>query len=218
MVADPANMAALKALGARSVPIVARGDAFTYAQSIRDVVDFLGLDEDVGPELEPHELVDRIDRFLEAAARYCRQVPDGALENQLPNRPRSWRVLMHHIFQIPLSFVEATAGGRFEYDRMVAPPPDDLTSSEAIAAFGEDVRARVRTWWLGVEDTSLADTIETYYGVQPLHEVLERVTWHSGQHVRQVMSLLESIDIAPDRPLTMADFAGLPVTEKVWDD
>lgn len=216
--ADPANMAALKRLGARSVPIVARGDAFTYAQSIGDVVAFLGLDEEVGPELEPHELVDRIDRFLEAAERYCRQMPDGALENQLPNRPRSWRVLMHHIFQIPLAFVEAAGHGRFEYDRMVAPPPDELTTSASIAAFGGDVRVRVRDWWLGVEDTSLADTIETYYGVQPLHEVLERVTWHSGQHVRQVMSLLESIGIAPDRPLTMADFAGLPVTEKVWDD
>ena len=57
----------------------------------------------------------------------------------------------------------------------------------------------------------------TYYGEQPLHEVLERTTWHAAQHVRQVMMVLDSLDITPDRPLTAADLAGLPLPEQVWD-
>jgi len=48
--------------------------------------------------------------------------------------------------------------------------------------------------------------------------VPERTTWHAAQHVRQTAMLLEQFGIAPDRPLTKEDLAGLPVTGKVWDD
>jgi hypothetical protein len=37
---------------------------------------------------------------LETAARRIRQMLDDRLENRLPNRPRSWRSLMHHVFQL----------------------------------------------------------------------------------------------------------------------
>ncbi len=42
-------------------------------------------------------------------------------------------------------------------------------------------------------------------------------TWHAAQHVRQVMMVLDGPDIAPERPLTAADLAGLPLPEQVWD-
>ena len=43
----------LKRLGAKSVPVVSKGDKFVFAQVIRDVVEFLELDEDPAPELSP---------------------------------------------------------------------------------------------------------------------------------------------------------------------
>ena len=58
----------------------------------------------------------------------------------------------------------------------------------------------------------------TYYGPQNLHEVLERTTWHIGQHTRQWVMLLDKAGIAADRPLGEADFADLPMPKKVWDD
>jgi hypothetical protein len=58
----------------------------------------------------------------------------------------------------------------------------------------------------------------TYYGEQPTHEVLERTVWHSTQHVRQVMSLLEREGVEVDQPLGKDAIAGLPLTDKVWDD
>ena len=51
-----------------------------------------------------------------------------------------------------------------------------------------------------------------------LHEVLERTCWHSGQHARQLMLVLESRGIEPDGRLTDADFAGLPMPAEVWDN
>lgn len=210
-------MAELRRLGARSVPVVSRGDRFVFAQLIGDVVRFLDLDAKTGPDLSPAELAARLDAILTAAQRYVRQMPAAALERQLPNRPRSYRVLLHHIFQIPAAFLDAAAGGTLSYENMVAPPPDDLTTPDRIADFGEAVRRRARAWWGGLADRSGTQPVETYYGTQPMHEVLERTVWHSAQHVRQVMSLLEQQGIAPDRPLTAEDLRGLPVPEKLWD-
>jgi hypothetical protein len=53
--------------------------------------------------------------------------------------------------------------------------------------------------------------------MHPMHEVLERTTWHCAQHVRQVASLLEQLGISPDRPLSPAELQGLPLPQKLWD-
>src|SRR5688572_20062819 len=131
-------MAELRRLGARSVPVVARGDRFVFAQLIGDVVEFLGLDVDTRPQLSPAELVQRLDRVLAAAQRFARQMPQEAMERQLPNRPRSYRVLLHHVPQIAAAFVDAMDGGTLSYENMVAEPPQDMRTPEAIAGFGED--------------------------------------------------------------------------------
>ena len=98
-------MEELRRIGARTVPIVSRGKKFVFAQVIRDVVDFLELEDDTTPELSPENLAQRYDYILQTAIRLIRQMPDDRLHDELPNRPRSWRVLMHHVFQIPIAFL-----------------------------------------------------------------------------------------------------------------
>ncbi len=212
-------MAALQALGARSVPVVSRGDRFVFAQVIKDVVDFLELEDDTGPNLSPDELAARYDGILETAVRLTRQMPDARLEDELPNRPRSWRVLMHHVFQIPVAFLDMEERGEtLTYENMVAPPPDDMTTSTDIARFGEAVRGRFQAWWAAARGGDFAGEVPTYFGATSRHEMLERTVWHSTQHVRQVASLLEQAGVSPDRPPTSADIEGLPLTEAVWDE
>jgi hypothetical protein len=53
--------------------------------------------------------------------------------------------------------------------------------------------------------------------VQPLHHVLERSTWHSAQHARQIIAVLERFGIAPEGPLTAQDYAGLPMPAGLWE-
>lgn len=199
------------------MPVVARGGSFVYAQVLGDVVGFLGLDAKTGPQLSPAELVRRLDLILAAAQRYARQMPEDALERQLPERPRSYRVLLHHVFQIPNAFIDAMEGGALSYENMVSEPPSDMRTTADIARFGEQVRRRVAAWWDRLADRSGRQTVSTYYGAQPMHEVLERTTWHSAQHARQVMSLLAQQGIAPDGPLGAAELQGLPLPEKLWD-
>ena len=57
-----------------------------------------------------------------------------------------------------------------------------------------------------------------YYGDVTLHDYLERTTWHSGQHVCQLVMVLGLLGIMPDLPPTAATFAGLLMPEKVWDE
>ncbi len=212
-------MADLRRLGARSVPIVSKGDKFVFAQIIKDVVNFLELEDDTAPELAPEELSERYDGILETAIRLIRQMPDDRLEDELPNRPRSWRVLMHHVFQIPTAFLNMEENSEtLTYEDLVAPPPENLTISADIAEFGQEVRARFQNWWKGAEGQDFSGEVSTYFGGTSRHEMLERTVWHSTQHVRQVASLLDQAGVTPDRPLTQNDIRGLPLTEKVWDE
>jgi len=214
---DAAGLAELRRLGARSVPVLSRGDEFVFAQNIGHVVRFLGLNEASGPALSPAELVARLDRFLDAALRLIPQMPDRLLETEVPNRPRSYRVLAHHMCRIPETFLEVAGGDALVYEKLTARPPEDMRTTADIVAYGADVRARLNAWWDGKSDRSGRETVQTYYGPQSLHEYLERTTWHVGQHVRQWMMLLGKAGIEPDRPLGQADFAGLPMPSGVWD-
>jgi hypothetical protein len=216
---DPGGLDELRRLGARSVPVVSRGRRFVFAQVIRDVVEFLELDEKTGPVLSPAELYERYDHVLASAIRLVRQMPDDKLETQLPNRPRSWRMVMHHIFQIPTAYLDMEEeGGTLSRERLGVRPPPEMQTSAAIADFGEGVRARLNAWWPRVVEQDFKMSVPTYFGDTTRHEMFERTVWHSAQHTRQVASLLEQAGIVPDRPLTRDDIRGLPLTDKIWDD
>jgi len=216
---NAAAMAELNKLGARSVPIVARGAEFVFAQTIGDVVKFLGLNVRQQERLSPEALMQKMDLVLTAAARYVRQIPAAELDKPFRNRNRPIRVLAHHVFRIVEGFLESMEdGGLLTYDRIMKDAPASEKTAEDIACYGEGVLARAKQWWAAYPDRSCQRPMETYFGTHPVHVVLERAVWHPAQHVRQLMLILETIGIQPDRPLSAADLAGLPLPEKAWDE
>jgi hypothetical protein len=214
---DATGLDELRRLGARSVPVLSRGDDYVFAQNIGHVVKFLGLNEKTGLALSPDQLIARLDGFLSAAMRLIPQMPDDKLDTEVPNRPRSYRVLGHHMFRVAETFLEVTAGATLTYGDLTARPPDTMHGTADIVAYGTDVKQRLAAWWAAKSDRSGRDAVQTYYGQQTLHEYLERTTWHVGQHVRQWVMLLGMAGIAPDRPPGDADFADLPMPSQVWD-
>ena len=215
MLADEGGLEELRRLGARSVPVVSRGDRFVFAQVISDVVEFLDLAEKTCPALSPAELHGRYDHVLGTAIRLVRQMPDDRLEDQLPHRPRSYRMLMHHIFQIPTAYLDMEATGTtLTYESLVVPPPAEMRTS---ADFGDSVRQRPNAWWQRAGNEDFDRPVPTYFGETSRHEMFERTVWHSTQHIRQTASLLEQAGIVPDRPLGRDDIRGLPLTDKIWD-
>jgi hypothetical protein len=59
--------------------------------------------------------------------------------------------------------------------------------------------------------------VKTYYGNRPLHELLERTVWHSAQHARQIIAVLEGFGIKPNGPLMAEDYKGLPLPKGLWE-
>ena len=210
----------LKRLGADSIPVVQRGDEWVYSQILTDVSDFLGIEKPEGGVLSGPELVEKLDMILEGAQRFIRQLPTEELEKNVRNRKRTLGHLANHIFRIPEGFLSAAQGGELSYDFLAKDRDPWMKNGDDIARFGDDIRQRVKDWWVKNPDVECTETIvQTYYGERPMYEVLERTCWHSGQHVRQIMMLLEEdFGIEPDRPLTDEDFAGLPMPKKTWDD
>jgi hypothetical protein len=146
---------------------------------------------------------------------------EDKMQGEVPGRPRTFANLAWHTFNVVDAWLEHEVEGlpltAEAYGRN-APPGMD--SKAAILAYGADVERRFKEWWQTQgQFTDYADEAETYYAQQSKHDFLERTTWHSGQHARQMMMILSDfIGIQPDDPLPDTLWEGLPIPEKVWDD
>ncbi len=207
----------VRALGARSVPVVARGNRFVHGQDLGELARFVGADYDA-VRLSAAELVSRILRVLAATQRYLVQIPGPRLEDALPGRKRTNLDLAYHIFALVRGFLDAAAGGRLRAAHFEEKPVGDQRTASDVAAHGTTVSERLARWWEEAGTAGMPATVETYYGRQPAHNVLERTCWHAAQHCRQLMAVLEGLGIAADGPLGDDVFGGLPLPESVWDD
>jgi hypothetical protein len=212
---DPTGLAQLQKLGLRTVPVLSRGDKYVLGQNTQQIIDFLGLTEDGGPQLSTEELAKRIDKFLTAALELIPLMPQDRLGTHVPGRPRSYRTLAFHLFRVVDAFLGTNEGVVLKQEMFREEPAADA-GTDALVGYGTKVRQRFRDWW-AKGDTAAGKTLPTYYGPQTLHELLERTTWHSGQHVRQYMMLLEKEGVGHHKPLVAADFAKLPMPQNVWD-
>ena len=198
--------------------MVSKGDKYVFAQVIRDVIEFLELDDDPTPELTPEVLAERYTEILNIAVSLVQQFPDVSLDNELPNRPRSWKVLLHHVFQIPKAFLDhEEKSHEYTYELMTEAPPERLKTSEDIAIFGKDINERFIFWWEESIDSDFSKQVPTYFWMTTRHELLERTVWHSTQHIRQLQSLLENLKIKPRVIISKEQLEGLPLTNEIWD-
>jgi glutaredoxin/uncharacterized damage-inducible protein DinB len=209
----PQAMAELAEMGVRTVPVVARGKEYVFAQALEDVSKFIGFEYRIS-RLPPEVLVQKWLKVLAAAQRHALQIPHERLgERATPGRDRSIRDLAYHVYQVPESFLECVENGAEDLTAIYnAPPPPNAQ----IAPYGKAIHARLEAWWSQLPDKSCKQAAKTYYGKRPLHELLERCAWHSAQHARQIVSVLEGFGITAHPLLTDADYAGLPMPKGLW--
>ena len=221
MLNDAGGRERLLKYGVRNVPVVARGENYVFGQNLEDVAEFVGLQGTGHTPLPPAELVTKWVNVLRTSQALISQIPDEKLaERVIPNRDRPVRLLAHHVFRIGEAFLESAIDGvEYAIQHANVPPKDGtcMTGRE-IAGYGEQVTGRIQDWWAKLEDKSGAQNMATYYGPQPLHQVLERSTWHSAQHARQLAHLLEERwGITPSQRLSQHDLAGLPLPERLFE-
>lgn len=218
---DEEGFKELERLGVRLVPIVARGDAWANGAVFRDVAKVAGFEYGGHAMLTPEELKDKVLMILDAAARYLEQIPEDKLDEVLPGRPRSYRQLVYHVFDIPKVFLDRVEhDAPYTYEALISVLPDDMAARQDLLDYGRQNRERFADWWeRDGKSTDFKQPGKVYYGEVTLHEVLERTGWHSGQHTRQIILMLrEKLGIEPDGALEDKDFEGLPMPKNVWDN
>jgi hypothetical protein len=192
------------------------------AQSLEDVAKFVGLDGTGHSRLPPDRILEKWVLALRAAQRYMRQFPTARInESVIDNRDRPIRLLGQHVFRIAETYLTAVID-KVEYSpsntNIPAGDENKYQTGDEIARYGDGVIARLNAWWEQSKNSeSFQREVPTSYGIQQLHEVFERSTWHSAQHVRQLGAVLERFGIAPDHPLTAEDLKGLPLPERLWE-
>jgi hypothetical protein len=217
---DPTGREQLLKLGAQTVPVLAKGDQYIFCQNLEDVAEFVGLQGTGHTPLPPADLVMKWIAVLRAAQRYIRQIPNQRLiERAIDNRDRSIRLLSHHIFRIGEAFLETAVDGVEYWANNANLPPEDgsFTTGVEIAGYGDSIIERIENWWTQLDDKSCRQTVKTFYGTPPMHQLFERSTWHSAQHTRQMIAALERFDIEPNGRLTADDLAGLPLPAGLWE-
>jgi hypothetical protein len=198
--------------------VLAKGDKWVFAGMTDAVAKFIGLQITPVEALTPAQLYKKYEMVFAAGQRYASQFPKEALtELVIPNRPRVIRTLCFHIFRIGEAFLETWDGAEYSQHIADAEPPDSMQTGADIARYGASVWKRYEAWWAGLEDRNLTRVLKTYYGDTVAHKVFERATWHSAQHCRQLVAVLERMGIQPDGPLTPEDLAGLPLPERLWE-
>ena len=217
---DATGKEQLLQLGVRTVPVLARSGQYIFCQNLEDVAEFVGLQGTGLTPLPPGVLFPKWTIVLRAAQRYIRQIPNARLNDRaIDNRDRSIRLLSHHIFRIGEAFLETAIDGVEYWVQLANVPPQDgiYTTGDEIASYGNSVIERIENWWTRLDDKSCQQKVKTFYGTPPMHQLFERSTWHSAQHTRQMIAVLERFGIEPDVRLTAEDLAGLPLPEGIWE-
>lgn len=207
--------------GTPFVPIVRRGEDCIDGQVFADLARMAGIHSAAEVRLPPKVLFESGMTLQSAACRFVLQIPDARLDELIPHRPRSFRQLACHMFEIYQFYLDwAETGRRLEfedYDNEIV--PDSVQSAGDIERYGRGLQGRFSAWWLANgHGDDYGRPADVYYGMQTMHEFFERTVWHSGQHTRQIQKIVERLGLVPDGRLSAAEIDGLPMPEHVFDD
>ena len=213
---DPQAAAELKRRQVPLVPAVAVGEQIVHGWNPPALAALVGVPYSDRPQLSPPELAARLDRILEATQRALRPVSAERRLTAAPDRDRTLGDIGYHIFRLSLGFRDAAREKRFPVAWLLESTPAEMRDGAALARYGETVRAQLSDWFAAHPGQPFSVPVQTYYGPQSLHALLERTSWHAAQHLRQVYVLLETVGLTPEQPLSDEDYAGLPLPDSVW--
>jgi hypothetical protein len=204
----------------RNLPVLARGDQFVFGQQLQEVARFVGVTLEEHKPLAPDVLIGRWLQILRSVQGMCLHLPADAIDKPpVEGRPGTLGELAWHVFGIGDGFIEAVEGRERDWVAVSMRFPAGGVPDGGIARdYGSEVIGRLEQWWQGLDAVrrSGIGTVSTPQGEVGLHAFLERQTWHSGQHGRQIADVIERHGGTADWPDRDAQLAGLPMPVAVW--
>jgi hypothetical protein len=204
------------AAGAPRPPAVVFNGRAVHGWNPEGYAELLGIKLPEKVRLSPPVLAARLDRILAATEALLGRFDAARYAWTPPERDRSVGDLGYHVFRVGLSFIDAVDRDDLPESWFGERAPAELGDGAALARYGALVRARLSGWFAGASGDEYTRTVHTYYGPQGAHELLERTTWHAGQHLRQLYDLAHRLDVTPPEPLNPTLFEDLPMPESVW--
>ncbi|VVE20582.1 glutaredoxin family protein [Pandoraea anhela] len=202
--------------GIRSVPVLIRGDESIFGQSLNDVAAFVGKKLD-HQRLPVPELFQRWTYFLNTARGLIAQIPDELIDQRpVAERDRTYCQLSYHIFQIADSFLLSVEEGMTDTREVTDAVLDHIRTVPDLLTYADPIIARHARWWEKQADKHCEFNIETYYGPQDAATVIERSTWHTAQHVRQLDHVLGAAVPGVKSRVNPEMFVGLPIPQALW--
>jgi hypothetical protein len=212
--AEPARKRDLEPFGVPRVPATIVGDRVVHGWNPKALAELVGVPYVEQGPLPAAELAQRLDTILAATQRALRQIPVEQLGMKGPGRDRTVRQLGFHIFRVGASFVDTREQGNLSETWFGEDPPAEMADGDALARHGDAVRRRLSAYF--AKPDWCDGNVSTYYGPQTAHAFMERTTWHTAQHLRQIYWFLDRMGVRADSPLSDADLEGLPFPREVW--
>jgi uncharacterized damage-inducible protein DinB len=185
--------------------------------NVRELAEAFGLAPPGGERASAPDLLAKYRRVFAGAQRAVLQIPDERLDWVSPERARTLRQLTWHLFERPDLCLQAFRTGRYtnemvrQYEQLALA----YRTSRAIAAYGDEVLVRLTQVLTGTPQ-ALAHEVDTYFGPATVGHLLELALGHAVHHLRQLYHYFTLLEIAPDRPLGDADFAGIAVPTELF--
>ena len=85
-----------------------------------DVAKVAGFDYSSHKMLEPQVMADQIKSINYFAREFLDQIPEDKLDTLLPGRPRSYRQLVYHVFNIPDVFLDRVEHNKYTYEALLS--------------------------------------------------------------------------------------------------
>ena len=194
------------------MPIVALDNQAVHGIDLQQVAALVGIQYDTKPKLGPSALKIRLIELLGWLDETIDAIPPHLHERKIPCRNRTIWNLVDHICELSRSYFHVSGGkGPFDTAAADAEVEGKSTLEEAHQSL-ERLRGRYRE-----EECDYERDVETYFGQASLHYILERCTWHTAQHLRQLHSLLDQDEACSVEPIDKALFFDLPMPNEIWD-
>ena len=195
----------------KSLPIVRIASEYYSGTNLLKVAQLLNLSYDPTPQLDARELILRICEVNSALATYATAIPEGMLSDKLPGRERTILGLVNHIAEISAVLIDVCDGDAFTATKAVAESETERSVVEIID----------RTQQLNDQLVDLTlnphTTVDTYYGDQSLHAVLNRSVCHSAQHLRQLDHFCRLQHVYVESIELSSILENLSLPQNVWD-
>lgn len=194
------------------MPVVALGGQGVQAVDLRSVAQLLNFPYDDEPQLSPSALKHRLVALLKWLDDFSQSCPMDLHNLKIEGRERSLWDIVEHIVEISRIY-KAVAANQRQFDASAA-DANSTTHYTVLSVLGEINRLIDQ---IEQEKCNYDKELDTYFGHATLHWVLERTTWHTAQHLRQLedMVLRSGMDTIPS--LDKSLLTELPLPTSVWD-